>query len=321
MDRLHGILVFIRVVEQGTLSGAARSLGVTTAAVSSTINRLEQQLSTRLLIRTTRKINTTPEGAEFYARCKRIIADLAEAEMAASRASHAVTGRLRARLPLILGHMWIVPQLPRFMRAHPGLAVEVVCMDFVPYTIDDGLDLSVQTGDLRNSSLAVRPLAETRYVACAAPAYFAEHGKPQTLKDLNTHTCVGYRRPRNGRVREWRFETGAGIRHYAANSPLIFNRIELVVEAAKAGCGLIQVPECYVQPYLARGELVEVLEDYKTGGYHISVVYRQQQRLAPKLRVFMDFLVDLFEPPPWTRPLSGSPKATAPGPGARARQR
>jgi LysR family transcriptional regulator for bpeEF and oprC len=300
MDRLHGILVFIRVVEQGTLSGAARSLGVTTAAVSSTINRLEQ-----------RRIDTTPEGAEFYTRCKRITADLAEAEMAASRASHTVTGRLRARLPLILGHMWIVPQLPRFMRAHPGLAVEVVCMDFVPYTIDEGLDLSVQTGDLRNSSLAVRPLAETRYVVCAAPGYFAEHGRPQTLKDLNTHTCVGYRRPRNGRVREWRFETGTEIRHYTANSPLIFNRIELVVEAAKAGCGLIQVPECYVQPYLARGELEEVLENHKVGGYHISVVYRQQQRLAPKLRVFMDFLVDLFEPPPWTRPLSGSPKATA----------
>ncbi|MDH5534076.1 MAG: LysR family transcriptional regulator [Betaproteobacteria bacterium] len=321
MDRLHGILVFLRVVEHGSLSGAARALGVSTAAVSSTLNRLELQLSARLLIRTTRKINTTPEGAEFYARCKRITADLAEAEVVASRAGRVVTGRLRVRLPLILGHMWIVPQLPRFMQAHPGLAVEVVCMDFVPYTIDEGLDLSVQTGELRNSSLAVRPLAETRYVVCGAPSYFSEHGKPQTLRDLGSHTCVAYRRPRNGRVREWRFNTGTRVRQHTTNSPLIFNRIELVVEAAKAGCGLIQVPECYVQPYIARGELVEALENHKTGGYHISVVYRQQQRLAAKLRVFMDFLVDLFEPPPWTRAPSGSPKATAPRLGGRTRQR
>ena len=321
MDRLHGILVFLRVVENGTLSGAARTLGVTTAAVSSTLNRLEQQLSARLLVRTTRKINTTPEGAEFYARCKRITADLADAEVAAGRAGKVVTGRLRLRLPLALGHMWIVPELPRFMQAYPGLAVEIVCMDFVPYTIDEGLDLSVQTGELRNSSLAVRPLAETRYVVCGAPSYFAARGKPQTLKDLNDHTCIAYRRPRNGRVREWRFETATGVRYHTTNSPVIFNRIELEVEAARAGCGLIQVPECYVQPLIARGELVEVLENHKTGGYHISVVYRQQQRLAPKLRVFMDFLVDLFEPPPWKRPATGGSKAAAPRTRQRAQQR
>ena len=124
MDRLHGILVFLRVVEQGTLSGAARALGVSTAAVSSTLSRLERQLSARLLIRTTRRVNTTPEGAEFYARCKQITADLAEAEVVARQAGKAVTGRLRVRLPLVLGRMWIVPHLARFMEEHPGLSIE-----------------------------------------------------------------------------------------------------------------------------------------------------------------------------------------------------
>jgi LysR family transcriptional regulator for bpeEF and oprC len=272
-------------------------------------------------VRTTRKLNTTPEGAEFYSRCKRITADLAEAEIIASRAGRDVTGRLRVRLPLALGHMWIVPHLPRFMQAYPGLDIEVVCMDYVPYTIDDNLDLSVQTGELRNSSLAVRSLTETNYVVCAAPSYFAAHGKPQTPRELNDHTCVAYRRPRNGRVREWRFMTGTGVRYHTTNSPAIFNRIELVVEAAKAGIGLIQVPECYVQPYIARGELVEVLENYKTGDYHISAVYRQQQRLAPKLRVFMDFLVSLFESPPWQLAPGGSAKATVQRTRQRAQQR
>jgi LysR family transcriptional regulator for bpeEF and oprC len=314
MDRLHGILVFLRVVEHGTLSGAARALGVSTAAVSGTLSRLEQQLSVRLLIRTTRKITVTPEGAEFYARCKQITADLADAEVAVGRAGRIVTGRLRVRLPVALGRMWIVPHLPRFMQEHPALAIEVVCMDFVPYTIEDGLDMSVQTGEFRDSSLAVRRLATTRYVVCGAPSYFAAYGKPRTPEDLNNHTCIAYRRPRNGRVREWRIMTGSVARQITINSPMIFNRIGLMIEAAKSGYGLIQVPECYAQPHIARGELVETLEKYAAGGYKISVVYRQQQRLAPKVRVFMNFLVALFNPPPWSLARSGGLPAPSPRP-------
>jgi LysR family transcriptional regulator, regulator for bpeEF and oprC len=309
MDRLHGISVFLRVVERGSLSGAARSLGVTTAAVSSTLSRLEKQLSVRLLNRTTRRIGTTPEGAEFYARCKRITDDLAEAEMVVGRAGRNVTGRLRIRLPLTLGRMWIVPSLPRFMAAHPELSVEVVCVDFVPYSIDDGIDMSVQTGELQDSSLAVRRLATTRYVVCAAPDYFARHGVPAAPEDLNTHTCIAYRRPRNGRIREWRFKTGSVNRQITINSALTFNRLELLIEAALAGYGLIQMPECYVLPYLLRGQLVETLQSHRAGGYEISVVYRQQQRLAPKVRVFMNFLQDLFEPPPWAGPSLNPPVA------------
>jgi LysR family transcriptional regulator for bpeEF and oprC len=311
VDHLHGILVFLRVVEHGTLSGAARTLGVTTAAVSSTVSRLEQQLAVRLLIRTTRRLSTTPEGAEFYARCKQITADLAEAEAVVGRAGRAVSGRLRVRLPLTLGRMWIVPSLPRFMREHPDLAIDVVCMDFVPYTMEDGIDLSVQTGELHDSSLAVRKLATTNYVVCAAPAYYAKHGMPATPEELHHHTCIAYRRPRNGRVREWRVMSGSVVRQITINSPMIFNRIELMIEAAKAGYGLIQVPECYVQPWLASGELVETLAHSRAGGYQISVVYRQQQRLSPKVRVFMKFLVSLLEPPPWMQPSSGAPARAA----------
>lgn len=306
MDRLHGILVFLRVVEHGTLSGAARALGVSTAAVSSTLSRLEKQLSGRLLLRTTRGLSTTPEGAEFYARCKQITSELAEAEGLVSRAGRSAVGRLRIRLPLTLGRMWIVPSLPRFMREHPSLAVEVVCMDFVPHTIEDGLDVSVQTGEMHDSSLAVRQLTTTRYVICAAPAYFASHNAPQSPDELHNHSCINYRRPRTGRLREWKVMSGPTERQITINSTLTFNRIGMLIEAARAGYGLIQVPECYAQPYLARGELIETLEDCKAGGYKISVVYRQQQRLAPKVRVFMDFLTTLFDPPPWAAGPGGS---------------
>lgn len=300
MDRLHGIQVFLRVVEHGTLSGAARALGVSTAAVSATVTRLERSLSTRLLTRTTRRLSTTQEGAEFYARCKQITADLAEAEIAVGRAGKAPTGRLRVRLPLTLGRMWIVPRIAAFMQDYPALSIEVVCMDFVPHTMEEDLDLSVQTGELHDSSLAVRPLASAGYVVCAAPAYLARHGTPESPDDLPAHVKIAYRRPRNGRIRDWRFGNGPGARQIPVNSPMIFNRIELMIEAAVAGLGLIQIPECYAQPAIARGSLVEVLPDCRAGGYQISAVYRQQQRLAPRLRVFMSFLVALFDPPPWT---------------------
>ena len=178
--------------------------------------------------------------------------------------------------------------------------------------IEDGLDVSVQTGEMHDSSLAVRQLTTTRYVICAAPAYFASHAAPQSPEELHSHTCINYRRPRTGRVREWKVMNGTTVRQITVNSAMTFNRIGLLIEAARAGYGLIQVPECYAQPYLARGELIETLEDCKAGGYTISVVYRQQQRLAPKVRVFMDFLTTLFDPPPWALPEPGQSSAPPP---------
>lgn len=299
MDRLHGILVFLRIVEHGALSGAARALGVSTAAVSASLTRLEKQLGVRLLNRTTRRVGTTPEGAEFYARCKQITTDLAEAEHSVGRAARAPGGRLRVRLPLTLGRMWIVPRLPEFLRRYPALTVEVVCMDFVPYTMEEGIDLSVQTGELHDSSLAVRRLATAGYVVCGSSAYFKRHGRPATPQDLRDHTCIAYRRPRNGRIREWRFRDGEGVRLMPINSPLTFNRIELLIEAAIAGYGLIQIPECYARQALDRRALNPALEDYQAGGYEISAVYRQQQRRVPNVRAFMDFVAGLFDPPPW----------------------
>jgi LysR family transcriptional regulator, regulator for bpeEF and oprC len=301
MDRLHGVLVFLRVVESGTLSGAARALGVSTAAVSATLSRLEQKLSVRLLNRTTRRLSPTSEGAEFYARCKQITKDLEDAELTAGRAGRVPSGRLRVGMPSALGRMWIVPALPAFMREFPSVSLEVVCSDYVPYVIDSGLDLSVQVGELRASRLACRRLASVRYVVCAAAEYFAHRGIPGHPDELLKHTCLTYRRPRNGRVREWRFMHGASTRHIAVKGAMTFNSGEALAAAAAAGLGIIQVAEYYVQPMLTVGNLVETLSDHKTDGYDISVVFPAEYRTSPKLRVFLDFLSRLFDPPPWSK--------------------
>ncbi len=300
MDNLHGILVFLRVAEAGTLSGAARALGVTTAAVSSTLARLERKLSVRLLDRTTRRLSMTAEGAEFYQRCKQITADLDEAERTAGRAGQVPSGRLRVGMPQGLGRMWIIPQLPRFMREYPSVSLEIVCRDFSAQTMDSELDISVRSGELQASRLAARHLASCRYVVCAAPDYFEARGVPRTPDDLGQHTCLTYRRPRNGRERQWRFSSRAGDRNLAINGAMTFNSNEALVAAAAAGLGIIQVADYYAQAALEAGEVTEVLTDYKTGGYEISVLFPRKQHLTPKHRVFVDFLVSIFDQPPWS---------------------
>lgn len=301
VDRLHGILVFLRVVEMGSLSGAARALGVSTAAVSATLARLERKLDVRLLNRTTRRLSTTPEGAEYYARCKQIAADLEQAELTVGRAGRIPSGDLRVGVPSALGHTWIVPHLPEFVRQYPHVTLEIICRDFVPHTIESGLDIAVQVGELQSSSLAVRKLASTRYVTCASPGYLQTHAAPATPEDLVRHDCLTYRRPRNGRIREWRFGSGNAVRHQSITGLATFNSGEALVAAAASGLGIIQCAEYYASPLLESGRLVEVLEDYKTAGYDIFAVYPLQQPLAPKLRVFVDFLVAIFNRPPWTR--------------------
>lgn len=308
MDRLHGILVFLRVVDYGSLSGAARALGVSTSAVSTTLTRLERQLAVRLLSRTTRRISVTPEGSEFYARCKQITNDLAQAELVVGQAARSPSGQLRVRIPRTLGRMWIVPNIRRFTDAYPSVALEVVCKDILPHTIDDDVDVQVQTGELRDARVAVKRLAATEYVTCAAPEYLRSHGTPRKIDELLDRTCIAYRRPRTGRLREWRFKEGALMRQLPVGGPPIFNNIELLIAAAEAGTGIIQVPECYVKPSIDSGTLVEVLREYRAGGYHVSAVYLPQQRLAPKIRVFMEFLSALFDPPPWAE--RGTERAT-----------
>jgi LysR family transcriptional regulator for bpeEF and oprC len=162
--------------------------------------------------------------------------------------------------------------------------------------------VQVRTGELHDSRLAVKRLAATEYVTCATPDYLDSHGAPRTVDDLLDRTCIAYRRPRTGRLREWRFKDGASIRHLPVSGPPIFNSVELLIEAAEAGMGIIQVPVCYVKRSLDSGVLVEVLRACRAGGYNISAVYLPQQRLVPKVRVFMDFLSALFDPPPWTDP-------------------
>lgn len=299
MDRLHGVLVFLSVVETRRFSETARGLGVSTSAVSAAVQRLEQKLAVRLLNRTTRRVIPTSEGLEFYQRCKQIIADLEQAEIAVRRNDRLPTGRLRVGMPSALGRMWVVPRLPVFTQAFPSISLEIVLGDFLTASDRDGLDATIQVGELPSSRMIVRKLATVDYVVCAAPGYLATHGRPKTVADLRRHVCLSYRRPRNGQIRQWRFARGASIDTVAPSGVTIFNSGEALISAAVAGLGLVQVAEYYARPDLNSGALIEILPELKANAYDISVVFQQRKSIAPRLRVFIDFLVDIFSPAPW----------------------
>ncbi len=301
MDRLHGVLVFLSVVETRNFSETARSLGVSTSAVSAAVLRLEQKLSVRLLNRTTRRVSPTAEGLEFYQRCKQIIGDLEEAEINVSRSGRLPSGRLRIGMPSALGRMWVIPHLPDFTRAYPSVSLEIVIGDFLTASHRESLDAAIQVGELPSSRMIVRKLASVDYVVCGAPAYLAEHSRPQTPADLKEHVRLSYRRPRNGQIRQWRFARGRTIEQTPTSGAMVFNSGEALIAAANAGLGLIQVAEYYARPDLDAGTLVEVLADHKARAYDISVVFHQRNRIAPRLRVFVDFLIDLFDTPPWDK--------------------
>jgi LysR family transcriptional regulator for bpeEF and oprC len=296
MDRLHGVLVFLSVVETRSFSETARGLGVSTSAVSAAILRLEQKLAVRLLNRTTRHVSPTSEGLEFYQRCKPIIADLDHAEASVSRGGRLPSGRLRIGMPAALGRIWVIPRLSAFTQAFPSVSLEIVTGDFFTASDREGLDATIQVGELPSSRMMVRKLVSVDYLICGAPRYLAVRGRPQRPADLENHVCLGYRRPRNGHIRNWQFARGEMIEPTGA---LTFNSGEALIAAAVAGLGLAQVAEYYARPELESGALVELFSEYRAHAYDISIVFRQRKSIAPRLRVFVDFLVAQFSPPPW----------------------
>jgi DNA-binding transcriptional LysR family regulator len=304
IDRLHGLLVFINVVETRNYSATARSLGVSTSAVSAAVLRLEQKLAVRLLNRTTRRVSPTPEGLEFYQRCKRIIADLEQAEIAVGRSGRLPSGRLRIGMPSALGRLWVIPRLPDFVRSYPSVSLEIVIGDFFTAQSRDGLDAAIQVGELPSSRMIVRKLAAVDYIVCGAPKYLLERGNPQSPSDLKDHVCLSYRRPRNGQIRQWRFNRGKSVATLTPGSEIVFNSGEALISAASSGLGLAQVAEYYARPEIEAGRLVELMRRHNPHAYDISIVFQQRRRIAPRLRVFVDFLVAMFDPPPWRHPAS-----------------
>lgn len=290
--------IFCRAVDAGSFSAAARQLRLTPSAVSKQITRLENRLGVRLLNRTTRRLNLTDEGRAFYERSKLILAEIDEVEQAITEAQSSARGKLRINAPVALGRRQIVPLLPRFMRQHPQVAIDLELTDRTINMLEEHVDVLVRAGAMSDSSLVARRLGSIRRVICASPEYLRKYGVPQHPDDLARHNCLllNYATPLN----EWLLHGPDGRRAVRVNGNFSANINGVLHSAVLAGIGVAMIASFIVAADFRAGRLVPVLADYPGEPMPLYVVYPHRRHLSPRVRAFVDFLVGEFTPhPPW----------------------
>lgn len=298
MTQLNDMDIFARVVAAGSMSAAARALGLGPAVVSKAIKRLEDRLGTRLFQRTTRQISLTEAGQGFHARVVSILSSVEEAEAFVMGRAAKMQGLLKVSAPASFGRMHIAPHLKHFMETYPELGINLVLTDAFSDIIADGFDLAIRIGEPHDSSLVARRLAPIRRILCATPDYLKTHGRPETLSDLKHHVCL---RPHNNDV--WRLVGPEGAITLRPEGRLMTNSSEVIREAVLSGMGIALRSTWDVGPELKTGELVQVLPGIE-GSRHVtlSAVYPSRQFLPAKVRAFIDFLSELYgQVPYWDR--------------------
>lgn len=288
---LPRMAVFVRVVEAGSFSAAARQLGTTASAVSRQVARLEQELSLRLLERTTRQLRLNEAGSKFYAHCRTML-DAAEQALAiGERLMSKPRGLVRLSVPKAYGKFVISPLMPGFLRRFADVDVQLQISDQSPDLIEDGFDLLIQVTDQPAEGLAGKPLGPVRQMLCASPDYLREHGTPQHPQELLRHSCL-YLGERAGDNR-WHFSNGEQQEVVKVRGRYISNHSEARLEAAVANIGITVLPHFTAAQALTDGRLREVLPQWRyTGSYQGAawLLWRQNQHLPPKQRVLIDYL-------------------------------
>ncbi|WP_448205482.1 LysR family transcriptional regulator [Azospirillum sp. sgz302134] len=310
MDRLDDMLAFIKVVDTKSFTAAAERLNLSKSVVSRRIAELENRLGARLLNRTTRKLSLTEVGQAYYERCTRIIADLEEAEQAVADLHSAPRGRLRVNAPVSFGYKHLAPAVAEFLERHPSIEIEMDLNDRYVDLIDEGYDLAVRIGRLRDSSLIAKRLAPARAVVCASPSYLETHGTPSVPEDLASHNCLIYTNVPT--AEQWQFRVDGEVRSVRVSGSLRANNGDLLCAAAVAGVGIAALPTFLCGDALASGALKCLLLDCYSLESNVYAVYPQNRHLSPKVRVFVDFLAERFGPRPyWDCALVGLEDGTA----------
>jgi LysR family transcriptional regulator for bpeEF and oprC len=285
---------FVRVADLHSFTRAADALGLSRAVVSTHVAELEKHLQCLLFHRTTRRVGLTSDGAEYLARCQRILAELEAADEAVRRTRFSPQGRLRIDVPVMFGRALLIPALPKFTSRYPQLQLEVQFNDRVVDLIAEEVDLAVRVGKVREPHLVARRVVTTRLLTCAAPEYLRTRGTPATPEDLRRHQLVGQLGSNSRRPRRWLFQRGVVRRALTLPFSVAFNSVEAQISAAIRGAGIVQSLDLAVAEALAAGKLEVVLREWSAPGAPISVVCRAGLRDTPKIRVFADFAAELL---------------------------
>jgi LysR family transcriptional regulator for bpeEF and oprC len=301
MDRLLAMQVFSKVVEAGSFTGAARRLDMPNATVTTLLQNLESHLGVRLINRTTRRMHLTDDGAAYYERCQRILAEIEETENALARTRTKPQGRLRVDLPTAFGRMYFVRALPTFLDRYPDIKVMMTMTDRRVDFIEDGIDAAVRGGPLEDSTLIAKRIHEANYVACASPEFIRQHGQPKSPRDLKRFRCLGFYSPLTETVNPWNFERvvdGEPEKFvHEVDGRININSADALIEAAVSGAGIVYLLDVSVSRAIAGGQLKPLLTDWQTSATTMSVVYPQTKHLSAKVRVFVDFVASMFPLP------------------------
>ena len=293
IDNLNGIAAFVHAAQTCSYVAAGRKLGVSASAVGKSVARLEEKLGVRLLNRSTRRISLSNEGALFYERCQRILADIDDAQAELSHLAEAPRGKLKVSLPVI-GYRIILPLLAEFSRLYPEIELDLDFNDRLVDVVAEGVDVAVRSGTLTDSRLMARELGPFAFAIVGSPAYFARHGVPATPQALasQSHACVRYKFPGTGKLQEWALSHGEAPASPESRlrTALTCNNIEALIGAASMGVGLAYLPDFIVRDAVARGELQAVLQPYLLTSSKFCVLWPSSRHLSPKLRAFVDFL-------------------------------
>ncbi|VWC03181.1 LysR family transcriptional regulator [Burkholderia lata] len=294
MDHLQAMRIFARVAHLGSFTKAAEQLQLPRPTVSNAVQYLEKHLKIRLLQRTTRRVALTAEGATYYERCVRLLADLDDAETLFEDAGTTPRGAIRVDLPERFALNQVIPALPGFHARYPDLRVVIGTTDRFVDLVADGIDCAVRVGAMSDTSLVARRIGELAQINCAAPAYLERHGTPRSPDELPDHVAVGYFSSRTGRELDWEYaDMDSGELHVVKmRSVVAVNSSQAYLACCLAGLGLIQAPRDGLGPLLADGSLVEVLPEWNAEPLPVSVVFPTGRHLAPRVRIFVDWLAE-----------------------------
>ncbi|MFJ3485079.1 LysR family transcriptional regulator [Pseudomonas sp. NPDC090202] len=295
INKLLAMDVFVQVVDTGGFTRAAENLKLPKATVTTLIQSLEASLSVKLLNRTTRHVSVTADGAAFYERCLRILADVRDAEESVSRHRQSPSGRLRVDAPTGLASEVIIPALADFFARYPDIRLELGCSDRPVDLLEEGVDCAIRGGrQLADSRLIARSVGTMRYATCASPAYLERHGRPLHPNDLVDHHCVNYFSARTGKMFDWYFTQEEERVQVGLTSHIALSDSYAYTAAGLSGLGIVQMASFLMTPWVRDGRLVPVLEDWVNEPLPVYAVYPENRHLSTKVRVFVDWVAELF---------------------------
>jgi len=294
MNKLQAMQVFVRVVETGGMTRAADSLQMPKATATTLIQQLEAVLGVKLLNRTTRSVSVTTDGAAYYQRCVAILAQVRETEESLTQRHATPGGRLRVDVPTLMARLVIVPALSSFFARYPDIDLQLACSERRADLIEEGIDCAVWSGELEDSTLIARRVGQLYFGTCASPSYLAAHGQPRHPDELKAHRCINHFSPRTGKIFDWVFAKNGERIQTSLHGSIALDDENSYVAAAEAGLGVAQIPAFVLKEAMERGSLDLLLGDWFPEPAPLNIVYPENRHLSSKIRVFVDWVAELF---------------------------